>query len=91
MQQAKLVLDCANLHGESVFWNPIDECVWWSDVHGQKIWSYSPALDRSDVYDMPDRVCSFAPRACGGFIRITKYHIIMKNTNCDSNAYILGL
>ena len=89
MQQAKLVLDCANLHGESVFWNPIDECVWWSDVHGQKIWSYSPALDRSDVYDMPDRVCSFAPRACGGFImafadRISLYDLAAGEMKCLS-------
>lgn len=68
MHLAKLVLDCANHHGEGVFWNATDERVWWTDIHGQKIWAYDPVSGSADSFDMPDRVCCFVPRMGGGLI-----------------------
>jgi len=68
MLHAELVLDCANTHGEGVLWNPADEKLWWADIHGQKLWSYDPVADTAQSFDMPGRVCCFAPRAQGGFI-----------------------
>jgi len=68
MQHAELVLDCANHHGEGVFWSPGDGRVWWTDIHGQKLWSFDPVIRDARFFDVPGRVCCFAPRARGGFI-----------------------
>ncbi len=65
---AELVLDCKNQHGEGIFWNPKDKCVWWADTEGRTIWSYDPEAGSHQVYDMPDRVCCFAACDTGGLI-----------------------
>src|SRR4051812_37937614 len=33
--EARLLVDCRNLLGECVVWNPSDERVYWTDVYGQ--------------------------------------------------------
>jgi len=68
MQQARLVLDCQNHHGEGVFWNPVDQRVWWTDIHGQIIWAFDPVSQVSQSFAMPSAVCCFAPRQHGGLI-----------------------
>lgn len=65
---AELVVDCKNKHGEGVFWNPSDRRVWWTDIEGCALWSYDPASSETASYQMPERVCCFAPRALGGLI-----------------------
>lgn len=66
--RADLVLDCKNQHGEGIFWNPADGCVWWTDIEGNMLWQYDPASGAHSSYDMPDRVCCFAPCEKGGLI-----------------------
>lgn len=68
MQRAELVLDCANHHGEGVLWNAADGRVWWTDIHGQALWSLDPATGAAERRAMPGRVACFAPRAGGGFL-----------------------
>jgi L-arabinonolactonase len=68
MERAELVLDCRNEHGEGVLWNPADGRVWWTDIHGRRLWRYDPASGDFDSIAMPDRACCFAPRQNGGFI-----------------------
>lgn len=65
---AELILDCQNHHGEGIFWNSSDQCIWWTDIEGHCIWSYEPASGQSAHYPMDDRVCCFAPRQSGGLI-----------------------
>jgi len=65
---AELVLDCQNQHGEGIFWNSEDGCVWWTDIEGRCIWSFNPITGHSRLYPMKDRVCCFAPRQFGGLI-----------------------
>ena len=65
---AKLVLDCRNHHGEGIFWNSRDQCIWWTDIEGRALWSFDPQTGKSLSYDMPGRVCCFAPRADQGLI-----------------------
>ena len=65
---AGLVLDCANLHGEGIQWVPADGRVWWTDIHGQRLWWHDPASSTSGHHAMPRRLCAFAPRAQGGWI-----------------------
>jgi len=68
MERAELLVDCRNHHGEGVFWNPADSRLWWTDIHGKRLWWHEPATGRSDSIPMRDRVCCFAPRQSGGFI-----------------------
>lgn len=68
MFSARLVVDCANLHGEGCFWNPTDGCIWWTDIEGKSLWSFNPTSGKSTSFAMPDRVCCFAPRQKGGLI-----------------------
>ena len=66
--QAQLVVDCGNIHGEGILWNPADRRVWWTDIHGQAIWWHDPAEGQSGNHSLPARLCTFAPRAKGGWI-----------------------
>ncbi len=68
MEAAELVLDCRNTHGEGVLWDERSRRVWWTDIHGQKLWAWDPAMDRAASFDVPARVCCFAPRARGGLL-----------------------
>ncbi len=68
MQKAHIVLDCQNHHGEGVFWNSTDQRVWWTDIMGQKIWSFDPVTNVSQSFNVPSPVCCFAPRRQGGLI-----------------------
>ena len=68
MATAEIVVDARNQHGEGIFWNPADGRVWWTDIHGKRLWWYEPASRRSGSFAVEDRVCCFAPRRSGGFI-----------------------
>jgi L-arabinonolactonase len=68
MLVAELTLDCRNTHGEGVLWDARSRRVWWTDIHGKKLWSFDPESGASTYYDMPARVCCFAPRAGGGLL-----------------------
>jgi L-arabinonolactonase len=66
MPAAELVLDCRNTHGEGVIWDPRSRRVWWTDIHGKKLWALDPATGGAASFDVPARVCCFAPRiGCG--------------------------
>jgi L-arabinonolactonase len=68
MAAAELLLDCRNTHGEGVLWDGRSRRVWWTDIHGKKIWSFDPETAAAASYDVPARVCCFAPRARGGLL-----------------------
>lgn len=66
--KAELLVDCQNQHGEGIFWNPENGCVWWTDIEGKQIWSFDPVSGRSNQFSTPDRVCCFSPRQSGGLV-----------------------
>ncbi len=68
MLRADLVLDCRNAHGEGVFWDPRPRRLWWTDIHGRRLWSFDPASGEASSFPAPARVCCFAPRARGGHL-----------------------
>jgi len=68
MPTAELLLDCRNTHGEGVLWDGRSQRLWWTDIHGKKLWSLDPETGAAATHEMPARVCSFAPRARGGFL-----------------------
>ena len=59
--QAELVLDCRNHHGEGVLWNALDARLWWTDIQGKRLWSCDPVTRDAQSYDVPERICCFAP------------------------------
>ncbi|MDQ0468940.1 SMP-30/gluconolactonase/LRE family protein [Labrys wisconsinensis] len=61
--QARLLVDCANQHGEGVLWSAEHGLVMWTDIHGERVWSLDPATGATRSYAVPGRVCCFAPRA----------------------------
>lgn len=68
MTEARLAVDCANHHGEGLLWNPRDGRMWWTDIHGRRLWWHEPRQGHSGSIALADRLCCFAPRAGGGFL-----------------------
>ncbi|HET6411565.1 MAG TPA: SMP-30/gluconolactonase/LRE family protein [Anaeromyxobacter sp.] len=68
MPTAELLLDCRNIHGEGALWDGLSQRLWWTDIHGKKLWSLDPKTGAASSHAMPARVCCFAPRARGGFL-----------------------
>ena len=66
--KAELVLPCASLHGEGVTWDASARRLWWTDIHGETLWSYDPATDKAEKFRAPGRICCFAPRHDGTII-----------------------
>lgn len=53
-------IPCKNILGEGVQWNPKDQCVWWTDIAAAKLYRYSPAQKKLDVWDTPEPLGCFA-------------------------------
>lgn len=58
----RLEVDAADTHGEGVIWSVEHRLVMWTDIYGQRIWTFDPATGRADAHDVPGRLCCFAPR-----------------------------
>jgi L-arabinonolactonase len=83
MDQAKLVLDCQNLHGEGVFWSSREQKLYWTDIKGQQVWCFDPETQASQHYDLDERLCAFALRKDGSILAafasgIALYHLRTK-------------
>ena len=55
--RAELVLDCKNEHGEGIFWNHLDNRLWWTDIEGRMIHSYDP---KSKLYNAVIQAIEYA-------------------------------
>jgi L-arabinonolactonase len=60
--RADLLVDCRNTHGEGVVWSVDHECLAWTDIHGQALWTHRPSDSQSLRHATPGRVCCFAFR-----------------------------
>lgn len=67
---AELVLDCKDTHGEGIVWSLQHQCLFWTDIQGQRISQFDPALKILQQYKTPGRVCAFAPREQGKMTEI---------------------
>lgn len=63
--EARLVLDCANLLGEGPVWSAARGALFWTDIHGRRLWSYDPATGEGRGREAPDRIGCFAFRRDG--------------------------
>ena len=63
----KNIINCKNKIGESCFWDPRDNHLWWTDISSQKILKLNP--DNSvTYYELPERACFILPRMSKGFV-----------------------
>lgn len=65
--EADLVLDCKNSLGEGCFWDPRDNCLWWTDIERSCVWR----MDLKGVvkrFQLPGRAGFILPRRCEGFV-----------------------
>lgn len=63
----KNIINCKNKIGESCFWDPRDNHLWWTDISSQKILRLNH--DNSITsYEVPQRACFILPRMSKGFI-----------------------
>ena len=60
--RAELVVDCRNAHGEGVLWSHEHGLLMWTDINGERIWTYDPVTGKQDSHKTPGRVGCFAPR-----------------------------
>jgi L-arabinonolactonase len=81
--QVQTALNCQNLIGESCFWDPRDNSLWWTDIEGKKIWNLD-CKNQSTVFNLPDRVCFILPRENDGFIVGFPKHISVSNQDFTS-------
>ncbi|MDE0520802.1 MAG: SMP-30/gluconolactonase/LRE family protein [Boseongicola sp.] len=86
--RAELVLDCRNHHGEGVFWNPLDQRVWWTDIEGRALFSYDPATNSHSKQTLEQRVCCFAPRSAGGLIVAYADRVVLLDPVSDEETLV---
>lgn len=56
----RLLVDGRNELGEGVLWCERRARVYWTDIHGARLHSYSPATGEHRQWPLPERLCSFA-------------------------------
>jgi L-arabinonolactonase len=60
--KAEAVVKCGNSHGEGVFWSARHGLLYWTDIFGERVWTYDPVTQVSRDHKTPGRVCCFATR-----------------------------
>lgn len=68
MDEVRLVVDCQNVLGEGLTWDPIGRRLYWVDILASEIWSLDPSTGRTSVHKTPEPVSCLAPRPRGGLI-----------------------
>jgi L-arabinonolactonase len=58
--QARLLVDCRNLLGECVLWNPVEGRVYWTDVYARTLFSCNAQGGELLTRALPDMLGSFA-------------------------------
>ena len=65
MPEAHPVVRCRNILGEGAVWSVDRQALFWTDIHGRRLWSFDPATGRERCWEAPDRIGCFALRRDG--------------------------
>lgn len=60
--RADVAVQCGNQHGEGVFWSAAHGLLYWTDIFGERVWTFDPVAGKVQEYRTPGRVCCFATR-----------------------------
>jgi sugar lactone lactonase YvrE len=65
--KAQIFLDCKNSLGEGCFWDPRDNCLWWTDIEASCVWQ-ADMQGKAKRYILPGRAGFILPRREDGFV-----------------------
>ena len=68
MNEAKCIVDCQNILGESPAWSVNEQKLYWLDIEKSELWRYDPETKETKVWKTPERAASFAFREKGGLL-----------------------
>lgn len=67
--ELRCVVNCGNILGEGAIWDEATSALWWVDIQGALLQSFTPSTGKVATHRLPERIGSFALRANGtGFI-----------------------
>ncbi|MBX9456416.1 MAG: SMP-30/gluconolactonase/LRE family protein [Rhizobium sp.] len=66
--EVRCVVDCANVLGEVPLWDVTEQALYWVDIEGKRLHRLMPVSGKVDVWEMPERISSFALRERGGLV-----------------------
>jgi len=68
MNDIECVVDAHALLGESTYWDPKANVLWWIDIYAKAVHRYDPATMVNDTFDLPDYPGCLAVREQGGLV-----------------------
>jgi len=68
MTDIECVVDAKALLGESTYWDPEDEVLWWIDIYGKQVHCYDPETGSDESVSLPEYPGCLAVREIGGLI-----------------------
>jgi sugar lactone lactonase YvrE len=66
--EVRCVVDCGNKLGEVPLWDVNEQALYWVDIEGKRLYRLTQATGKVDIWDMPERISSFALREKGGLV-----------------------
>ena len=63
MVEIRCVVDAKAQLGESTYWDPAAEVLWWIDIYGRTIHRFEPETGRDDIFNAPEYLGCLAVRA----------------------------
>ena len=54
--------------GESLFWHPGEQRLYWVDIHGRRVRRFDPATGAGEQWELPQEPGCIAPAARGGLV-----------------------
>lgn len=64
----ELAVDTPDQLGESPFWHPTEQRLYWVDIAGRKVRRWDPASGAQDTWELPQEPGCIAPAASGGLV-----------------------
>ncbi|MCX5514274.1 gluconolaconase [Kaistia algarum] len=68
MTDIECVVDAKALLGESTYWDPDDEVLWWIDIYGKTVHCYDPETSTDETITLPEYPGCLAVREIGGLV-----------------------
>lgn len=88
--QANILLDSKAILGEGVFWHPEQQLLYWVDIEGMALYSYSPELNVQQKYELGHRVGTAAPVNGGGILLALENGIVVLDPESQAIEYKLN-
>ena len=68
MTDIQCVVDAKALLGESTYWDPDDQVLWWIDIYGKTVHCYDPQTGVDETVALPEYPGCLAAREIGGLV-----------------------